>query len=193
MTDIRKLTFIEFTEIVSKINFAPTSDQEIKKLLFECRQLHKFACDVVVDCRAENNSVQYIPNMLKQFVLKNKDTSPTIYKFLSYVVCFPTTEAVVESCGSFIDRLHKNKPNTMEELELPKTGTVDQLAFLKLNGPPPGSLKNRKMYKTALNLLFKGDCASHFLHLGRDLQTTSLVVDRILNVSPDNLQPCFLD
>ena len=94
MTDISKLTF---TEIVSKINFAPTPDQEIKKLLFEYRQLQKFACDVAVDCRAENNSVQYIPNMLKQFVLKNKDTSLTIYKFLSYLVCFPTSEAVVES------------------------------------------------------------------------------------------------
>ena len=30
---------IYLTEIVSKINFAPTSDQEIMKLLFEYRQL----------------------------------------------------------------------------------------------------------------------------------------------------------
>ena len=120
MTDISKLTLTEFTEIVSKINFAPTFNQEIKKLLFEYKELHKFACDVAVDCRTENNFVQYIPNMLKQFVLKNKDTSPTIYKFLS---CFPTSETVVESWGSSIDHLHKNNPNTREGLELPKTGT----------------------------------------------------------------------
>ena len=113
-TLISKLTFTEFTDLVSKINFAPTSENEVKQLLSEYIQLHKFACETTVDHRAQNSVSEYIPNMLKQFVLKYKETAPIMYKFLSYVVSFPTS--VVESWGSSIDHLNKNKPNTTEGL-----------------------------------------------------------------------------
>ena len=54
-----------------------------------------------------------------------------------------------------------------------------------------GLLKNRRLFKSALNLMYKGDYESHFLHLGRNFKTTSIVVNRILN-SQDAL-PCFID
>ena len=69
----------------------------------------------------------------------------------------------------------KQKPNTKEGLELENTRTVDKLTFIRLNGPPPG------IYKSALVLMFKGDCTSHFLHIGRNLKATLIVVDRILS------------
>ena len=90
----------------------------MKQLLFEYIQLHKFACETAVEHRAQNSVSEYIPNMLKQFVLKYKETAPIMYKFLSYVVSFPSSEVVVESWGSSIDHLNKNKPNTRKGLEL---------------------------------------------------------------------------
>ena len=98
--------------------------------------------------------------MFKQFVLQYKDTAPNIYKFLSYIVSLPTSEA-----------------------DLDDTGTVDKLAFIRLNGPPPGCIKNRKLLKTALNLMYKSDYAPHVLYMGRNLKTTPVVVERILNAS----------
>ena len=69
----------------------------------------------------------------------------------------------------------KQKPNTKEGLELENTRTVEKLTFIRLNKPPQG------IYKSALVLMFKGDYASHFLHIGRNLKTTLIVVDRILS------------
>ena len=90
-------------------------------------------------------------------------------------VCLSTSEAIAESLDSSIDHLFKIKPNTKERLELENTGTVEKLAFIRLNGQPPG------IYKSALALTFKGDYASHFLHIGRNVKTTLIVLDRILS------------
>ena len=51
-------------------------------------------------------------------------------------------------------------------------------------------LQNKKHFKSALCLMFKGDFSSHFLHIGRNLNATSLVIDRIHNA--DDALPCFL-
>ena len=147
---------------------------------------------MAVGCRPQNSLKEYIPNMFQQFVLQYKDAAPNMYMFLSYVVSFPTSEEVVESWGSAIDHLNKNKYNTREGMGLDDTGRIDKLAFVRLNGPPPGSIKNRKMLKTGLNLMDKGDYAPHVLHMGKKLKTTSVAVERILNAS-SNVLPCFLD
>ena len=88
--------------------------------------------------------------MLYRFLLQ------MLYRFLSYVVSFPTSEAVVKSWGSVIDHLNKNKPNTKEVIDnLVDTGTIDKLA---------------------LNLMFQDDYSKHFLHLnGQNLKATFLV------------------
>ena len=61
VSDISELTLSEFVELLSKINFTPTSENELKQLLFE----YKFACEMVVDCRAQNSLKDYTPNMFK--------------------------------------------------------------------------------------------------------------------------------
>ena len=81
---------------------------------------------------------------LKHFVLEHKENCHAIYNFLSFVVCFPTSEAIVESWGSTIDYLNKCKRNVYETSDILETGTVDKLAFIKLNGPPPGLKSNKK-------------------------------------------------
>ena len=99
-----------------------------------------------------------------------------LYSFLSYVVSFPNSEAVVQSWGSSIDLLNKNKPHAMEVIGLDDTGTIDKLAFVRHIGPPPGFQQNKVTYFT-----------KDFLHVGgRNLKTTSLVIERIMN-SNDNI------
>ena len=44
------------------------------------------------------------------------------------------------------------------------TGTVDKTAFVRLNGPLPGSKKNTKFLKAASNIMFKDNYAKHFTH-----------------------------
>ena len=79
-----------------------------------------------------------VQNMLKQFVNKYGSKFPILYSFLYYVVSFPTSEAVVESWGSSIDHPNKNKPRAKEVIGLDNTGTIDKLAFVRLNDPPLG-------------------------------------------------------
>ena len=40
-----------FTEMLKGIYFAPKTDEDIKQLLFEYRQLHKFVCKMAVEFR----------------------------------------------------------------------------------------------------------------------------------------------
>ena len=68
--------------------------------------------------------------------------------------------------------------------DLSDTGTIDKLAFIRLNGPPPSLAKNKMMLKAALQLMFNGDFAKNLLHNGQKLKTTSIVIERILNSEP---------
>ena len=88
----------------------------------------------------------------------------------SFIICFPTSEAVVESWGFSIDHLNKTKPHTKVVVDFSDIGTIDKMVFIKLNGPPPGFRKNTKMLKSALLLMFNGDFASHFVHSGQKLR-----------------------
>ena len=116
-----------------------------------------------------------------------------MYRFLSNVVAMPTSEAIVESWGSCIDHLHKNKPHTMEVTDgrqdlTSETGTVDKFAFIKLNGPPPGAARNVKILKAALNVMFKGNFPKHFIHVG-NLNTTSKTVSIVRGPRDVTLPP----
>ena len=195
VTDISKLNVQSFTELINPIHFAPKSELEIKQLLFEYTQLWEYACNAAVEYRLNYSVLNFNENVLKQFVCKHKGKCPILYRFLSNVVSFPTSEAIVESWGSTIDHLNKTKPHTIEitSEDLTDTGTVDKFTFIKLNGPPPGLDKNKKILKTALHLMFKDDFAKHFIHTGQNLNTTSKVVNRIMNGDGDKILPCFLN
>ena len=167
VTDIESFTFERFKEILKHVHFAPQAENELKQLYFEYKVLHKFVCNLADKERTNMNTQPFnMFYLFKHFVLKNKDNCPVMYKFLSFVVCFPTSEAIVESWGSTIDYLNKCKRNVFETTDILEIGTVDKLAFIKLNGPPPGLKTNRKMLKAALTLMFNGHYAKHFSHTG---------------------------
>ena len=134
-------------------------------------------------CKENSVHSEFIICLLKQFVLKNKESAKTLFNFLSFVVCLSTSEAIVESWGLSIFKL---KPNRKEWLELENTATVDKLVFIRLSGPYPGlSLELTKVHWLwCLN-------ASHFLHIGSNLKAISIVVDRML--SSNEALPCFLN
>ena len=191
ITDIDALKVEDFKAMVETISFSYRPENNSAELLFEYKQIFKFACTLASKFRNDESITNdFNISVYKQFVSKNKDTAKYLYRFLSFVASFPTSEAIVESWGSSIEHIYKKKPHTREGLDLYDTGTVDKLVFLRLNGPPPGLLQNKKLFKSALCLMFKGDFSSHFLHIGRNLNATSLVIDRIRNA--DDALPCFL-
>ena len=110
---------------------------------------------------------------------------------MSFVVSFPTSEAIVENWGSTIDYLNKCKSNTFETTQTSETGTVDKLAFIKLNGPPPGLKANTKFLKAALILMFKGNYAKHFTHSGQKVEATSRVISKVTQGDESKILPCF--
>ena len=76
-----------------------------------------------------------------------------------------------------------------------ETGTADQLAFIRLNGPIPRYLSNRAVFKQVLNMVYNGDYAGHFKHSGtsKHFKVKSLVVNRIQEkFDGQNTLPCFI-
>ena len=62
-TDLDSLNLETFTHLVNKIQFAPTSDNEIRKLLFENRLLWEHACRSAEEYRM-NYSIQKFNEIL---------------------------------------------------------------------------------------------------------------------------------
>ena len=191
-TNLTDLSFQKFSEILKVIHLFPDNEKDIKQLLFEYRELFKFACSTADGCRDTNTACGFLSHLFKQFVHNYKDSCPLMFSMLSFIVSFPTSEAVVERWGSSIDHLNKTKPHTKEVLNASDTGTIDKMVFIKLNGPPPGFRKNKRILKSALLLMSNGDFSSHFTHSGQKLNKTSLVANKIHNTEIDIL-PCFND
>ena len=70
------------------------------------------------------------------------------------VVCFPVSEAIVESWGSVIDEIVKSKKNFKEQVDSESTDNTEKLCFIRLNGPESGKINNRKLFKRALCLMY---------------------------------------
>ena len=195
-SELKDVTIDTFKQFLNPFHFVSTKDDDIKQLLFEYTELCKYAFKAACDHRVNYSLLTFNHHVLKQFVSMNSEKCPLMYRFLSNVVAMPTSEAIVESWGSCIDHLHKNKPHTMEVTDgrqnlTSETGTVDKFAFIKLNGPPPGAARNVKILKAALNVMFKGNFPKHFIHVG-NLNTTSKTVSRIVNGTDlDSVLPCF--
>ena len=71
---------------------------------------------------------------------------------------------------------------------------TDKLTFVKLNGPPPGMLKNQNILERALVSHFNCNFASHFVNTSKFERGTSVVVNRILNpvgTQIDAILPCY--
>ena len=97
--------------------------------------------------------------------------------FYPLLLVYQHQKQLLKGEGHPLTTFLKVNSNTKEGLELENIGAVDKLAFKRLNGPPPGLSVDRRIYKSALALMFKGDYASHFLHIGRNVKAALIVVN----------------
>ena len=120
------------------------------------------------------------PYLLKLFVSEMGVRLPKVTKLISFSVCFPVSEAIVESWGSSLDPVD----------DLNETGTVDMLVFIKLNGPKPAMKSNSNLLKSALIEMKGVDYGKYFQHsVDPKLNASSKVVKRVLNPNPEHVLP----
>ena len=76
----------------------------------------------------------------------------------------------MESWGSTLENIYKKKHAIKDGGSLDDVGTVDRLAFIRLNGPPPSMLKNVALHRDALTLMYNGDYSTKFIHTASHLK-----------------------
>ena len=83
--------------------------------------------------------------------------------FLSCIVSFPVSEAIVESWGSVIDKVINDKV-AFTESSSDTADIIEKFVFTKMAGANAGAVSNRRLFKRALTLMFKGsDYAKHLM------------------------------
>ena len=75
--------------------------------------------------------------------------------FLSCVVSFPVSEAIVESWGSVIDKVINDKV-AFQESSSDTAAIIEKFVSIKVSGPNVEAVSNRRLFKRALTLMFKG-------------------------------------
>ena len=124
-------------------------------------------------------------SLIKCFVKDEAKICPDLVRLLSFCICFPVSEAIVETWGSTISRVHQHKPHSKEPVnDVTRTGTVDKICFIMLNGPPPGRKANDRFLEQALYLHFNSEYSRHFVNTTRYERITSKVVERVLKPPP---------
>ena len=151
-----------------------------------------------MDCLVKTGGVNLpsTASILKKIVNDDKTNNnqcAELVKLLSFCVCFPVSEAIVENWGSTIRHLYAIKHNPLEPSDdLTDAGTIDKFTFVRLCGPPPGMRQNRKLFEFAQNYHLKSKFSRHFVNTSRIEQVTSKVVDKIINPKVNNVLPCFI-
>ena len=86
--------------------------------------------------------------------------------FMSCVVAFPVSEAVVETWGSVIDKVISSKIDFKESTSIEMVDITEQIAFLKLVGSTIGATSDRRLFKRALTLMYNvKDYPKHYMLL----------------------------
>ena len=144
-------------DIVDLLAFSDKVDK--RSMYVQYKEFIKFVECNVKSLRSDNVHFEECKcvtvTLLKRFVQAYPECSDVI-KLMSFCVSFPVSEAVVESWGSTISYLYGNKHTPKEHIDdIVNTGTIDKLTFIKLNGPPPGMMKNRDLLKRALQVHYE--------------------------------------
>ena len=106
-----QITYEDFKSIIKKFHFSPSREEDIKSLFFQFKEYIKFGLDYVDKLRRNESVIDLTINVIKQYVLHFKNDHSLFVRFISFIVCFPVSEAIVESWGSSLENIY-NK-NTM--------------------------------------------------------------------------------
>ena len=153
-----------FVEFITDIPFVSKSEDEAQTLLFQLCEARKLLLNCVSILRKSGirEQISY-PMIIKQVYNElNQDTCAEARHFMSCVITFPVSEAIVESWGSVIDTIVSNKVAFKESATPDMADITEKFAFIKLVGPMAGATYNRKLFKRALILMYGGDYVKHF-------------------------------
>ena len=166
ITDEPFLNLTSFVEFVSGIPFIARRDDDfIQTLCFQVQEMRKVMLEVIKSLRTTGSYEQMnTVKFLKQVYSKlDSDSMAEVKYFLSCIITFPVSEAIVESWGSVIDKVIADKV-AFKESTGDDADITEKLVFIKVAGPSAGAASNRKLLKRALTLMYKGsDYAKHFL------------------------------
>ena len=187
-------------ELREVLNDLPFINQINTRSLYpQYKALQDFAFATLMESAksgSDDDGLTSTRHILKQFVHNDRHDNhcAELIRLMSFCVCFPVSEAIVESWGSTISHLYAIKHNPKEPSDdLLETGTIDKLTFIRLCGPPPGMKNNRKLFKCVLMDHFKcSDFGKHFANTTKFERVTSKVVERIITPDTSNILPCFI-
>ena len=151
-------SFQTFKTFIDDIPFLASDEAGYKKTLyFQLQELRKKTLQSVLTFRGHVNEDLNIVSFLK--LLYNSldiDTMGVVRYFMSCVVAFLVSEAVVETWGSVIDKVISSKISFKESEDIEKVDITEQIVFLKLVGPSIGATSNRRLFQRALTLMYNG-------------------------------------
>ena len=159
--------FASFESFFEKMPFFVSKEEDYKRTLyFQLKETRKVFFKLITSYREKNSDVKInTSSFLKLLYSKlDVDNMAEVRYFMSCMITFPVSEAVVETWGSVIDRVIANKIAFKESESVETTDTPEKVVFIKLIGPPAGASSNRKLFKRALTLMYKGnDYGKHFM------------------------------
>ena len=117
----------EFKLLIKDFHFSPKSQEQLRDLYFEFEKHVKFGVVAAREFRKKDNvnPVDLSVNIIKQFVLNHKSEYVSFVRFLSFIVCFPVSEAVVESWGPSLENAVK------DGIDSENVGTVYIFTFIR--------------------------------------------------------------
>ena len=175
-----------FKDFIKIIPFIPNEENFIGTLFFQLTEIKKIMLNLIGSYRATGDQelISNTQKLLKQIYGKaDADSMAEARYFLSCVVCFPVSEAIVESWGSVIDKVISNKVAFKESSD-ESADITEKVVFIKTAGPTAGAVNNRKLFKRALTLMYKGsDYPKHFMRPHGSKGMCSKVVSKITDGS----------
>ena len=142
-------SYDDFALFVEEIPFLNQCSPLLKDLYFELNEIRNKLIDKVKKIRGDGETIS-MTTLLKQVYRDSIKEYKIGCKFLSFVVSFPVSEAIVESWGSVVDDIIKEKHRFKEFNQIEKFDIVEKLTFLRINGPPAGAQKIENCLKKLL-------------------------------------------
>ena len=146
--------------------FVSKEEDYKQTLYFQLKETRKVFFKLITSYREKNSDVKINTSSFLKLLYNrlDVDSMAEVKYFMSCMITFPVSEAVVETWGSVIDSVIANKIAFKESESVETADTTEKVVFIKLTGPTAGASSNRKLFKRALTLMYKGsDYGKNFM------------------------------
>ena len=177
--------FPSFERFYQEMPFSDSVSDDFKRTLyFQLRETRKMGFKLVSSFREKNLSMNMNTSQFLKLLYSSLDTDSMAEAryFMSCMIVFP----VSETWGSVTDKVIMNKIAFKESDHVDISDITEKIVFIKLVGPSAGANSNRKLFKRALTLMYKGsDYGKHFM-APHGQGFTSVVMEKHLSGSSRN-------